>query len=172
MRYVPPARASNATLLNIASTKIQGTYYDKAYGRLTICLVPPASHSTGNAKVPSECARTLAEHPFKLSSEIVTAGGSPSPPMFIARYGQVSTAYLLFRHKNDSTFTASIGMRFPETAAHVPLIYWYWDAIFAEDGMAFAGNAWGAGLGVELSDPWAAGGLKKNAEVWFDKVEE
>ncbi|KAJ9091789.1 hypothetical protein QFC21_007092 [Naganishia friedmannii] len=40
----------------------------------------------------------------------------------------------------------------------------------AEDGMAFAGNAWGAGLGVAPSNPWANGGLKKNAEVWFDKV--
>lgn len=62
-------------------------------------------------------------------------------------------------------------MNFPETAAKIPSIYSQWEAIFAKDGMAFAGNAWGAGLGVKPSYPWAEGGLKQNAEVWFDKVE-
>lgn len=65
-----------------------------------------------------------------------------------------------------------MGMIFPQTNAQMPSIYGYWDAIFSREGMAFAGNAWGAGLGVEPSDPWAEGGPKQNAEVWFDKVVE
>ncbi|KAJ9118534.1 hypothetical protein QFC22_003753 [Naganishia vaughanmartiniae] len=167
-RRVPPVRASDATLPDMPIADIQGTYVDKAYGRLTICLVP-SGHPTGNPKIPSECAKTLADQPFDLSSKVL---GDGLAPMFIARCGQVSTAYLLFRHQNASTFTVSVGMHFPETKTDIPSIYWYWDAIFEKDGMAFAGNAWGAGLGVEPREPWGAGGLKRNAEVWFDKVGE
>lgn len=40
-------------------------------------------------------------------------------------------------------------------------------AYFGEGGMAFSGNAWGVGPGV---DPRSVeGGLRENAEVWFDK---
>ncbi|KAJ9118536.1 hypothetical protein QFC22_003755 [Naganishia vaughanmartiniae] len=149
----------------LTSSDIQGTYYNEAYGRITLCLASGLPNV--NSKTPSECKRTLADHPFDLSTDITDDATSPR---FIARFGQTSTMYLLFSHKNESSFIASMGMIFPQTDARMPSIYWYWDAIFAKEGLAFAGNAWGAGLGVKHSTPWADGGLKKNAEVWFDKV--
>jgi hypothetical protein len=165
---VPPARASNATPSELSSRDIQGTYFNEAYGPLTLCSVA-ASAPNGIVESINECDETLAKHPFDVSSDITDSG---SHPTLIARFGKTSTAYLLFRHKNESSFIVSMGMNFPQTNAQMPSIYGYWDAIFSREGMAFAGNAWGAGIGVEPSDPWAEGGPKQNAEVWFDKVVE
>lgn len=134
-------------------------YSDNAYGKIIICAVPsPASSTEGPLGGSAVCRDTLAHKPFPTAD--------PTIPTFIARFDKVASNYLLFTHHNGSVFTVTPSTFYPERNETIVSQFNSYDAIFTEDGMAFMGNAWGAGPGVEGKDPMVIG-VEGAAEVWF-----
>lgn len=152
-RSLPPKRPDDAAVPDVPLDTIPGTYTDPAYGEMVICSVTPT------ASQPSTGAETLAENPsHSLNASI---------PTYIAHFPKFWSSHLLFEHHNASTFLVRPRAFYPETKEGVVAQFEWFMAHFGEGGMAWGGNAWGAGPGVEERS--VESGLKKNAEVWFEK---
>lgn len=152
---LPPVRPVNATLPDVPLESIPGRYHDEGYGDITICAIP--AHGSTFSSV---CQETLANNPFPQQNLKV--------PTFIARYDKMAFDYLLFSHHNGSRFTVTASATFPEKNETIISQFETFDAIFADNGLAFTGNAWGAGPGVEGKES-SAMGVKEAAEVWFER---
>jgi hypothetical protein len=154
-RSLPPTRPEDAALPEVPLDSIPGTYTDPAYGNLVICPV------SANAKQSSICAETVANNPFV--GQVNTSG-----PTYLAAFPKFWSSHLLFTHHNGSLFTVRSSAHYPETGENVVAQFEWFQAVFAEGGVGFVGNAWGAGPGVEERD-WRGGDLRERAEVWFAK---
>jgi hypothetical protein len=110
----------------------------------------------------AECRETLAGNPFPIQSDV---------PSFVAYFPKFWFDYLLFTHRNGSTFTVTMSSTYAERNVTVPSTLGWHDAVFDGKGMAWTKGAWGAGPGVEERS--LANGLKEGAkegaEVWFEK---
>lgn len=148
-KSLPPLRPANATI-DIDLASIPGTYTDPAYGKVTICDLHGKS---------STCRKTLAGNPFPTQPANV--------PTFIAYFPEFWSDYLLFSHRNGSTFTVTASATYAETNVTVTSPHESFDAVFDGEGMAWTRGAWGAGAGVEEKS--LANGLEEGAEVWFKK---
>jgi hypothetical protein len=104
------------------------------------------------------CRQTLARNPFPID---------PNVPSFVAYFPKFWYDYLLFSHRNGSTFTVTFSATYAETNATVDYPFESHDATFNGQGMAWTRGAWGAGPGVEETS--VVNGLKEGAEVWFEK---
>lgn len=154
-----PTRPVNASPPEIPLAIIPGTYRDKAYGEIVICALPTSVNFTGGPPAESAvCRDTIAHNPFPTAD--------PTIPTFIARFDKVASNYLLFTHHNGSVFIVTPSTFYPERNETTISQFNSYDAVFTEDGMAFMGNAWGAGPGVEGKDPMVIG-VEGAAEVWF-----
>lgn len=152
-KSLPPTRPDNAAVPDVPLDTIPGTYSDPAYGEMVICSVTPT------ASQPPTCPETLADNPFPSINASI--------PTYIAHFPKFWSSHLLFEHHNASTFLVRPRAYYPETKEGVTAQFEWFMAYFGEGGMAFSGNAWGVGPGV---DPRSVeGGLRENAEVWFDK---
>lgn len=154
---LPPSRLIDASPLDIPLESIPGTYYDDAYGEIEVCAV---SSNSGTSSF--SCRETLVDNPFPLPK--------PGIPTFIAKYDKQAFDYLFFSHYNGSTFTVTPAAFFPERNETVVAQFEAFEAAFAEEGMAFGGNAWGAdaGAGGEGKNSLAVG-LREAAELRFEK---
>lgn len=158
---IAPPRPVNPSAPEIPLESIPGTYGDEAYGEIVICAVPPSVDGYEDRSPVSEvCRGTLLSNPFPTSD--------PAIPTFLAKFDKLSSDYLLFTHRNGSVFTVTPSTFYPERKEAVVSQFDSYDAIFTEDGMAFMGDAWGAGLGVEGKDPMRIG-VERAAEVWFER---
>lgn len=154
-KSLPPTRPEDATLPDLPLDSIPGTYTDPAYGELVICSVTPATNQ------PYSCTETLAGNPF-------TGQSNTTGPTYLAAFPKFWSSHLLFTHYNGSLFTVRSSAHYPETGQDVVAQFEWFQAVFAEEGVAFVGGAWGAGPGVEERD-WRSGKLEDVAEVWFAK---
>jgi hypothetical protein len=145
---LPPSRPANATI-DIDLDTIPGTYSDVAYGQLTICALDDKT---------DVCSKTLSGNPFPMNTDI---------PSFVAYFPKFWSDYLLFSHRNGSTFTVETSATYAETNVTLASPFESYDAVFNGQGMAWTRNAWGAGPGVEGRS--LASGSKEGAEVWFEK---
>lgn len=148
--------------------KIQGTYYDKAYGKIVVCAVP-ATMPDGFRVTQSLAAvheDTLASNPFTIDS----SKDNPRPT-YIARLPKHWSNYLLFKHVDGSTFIVTQNSWFPEYDVPATTVCAPFRASFTEDGMGWSGNVWGSWPEVDGSSR-LTGDIKVDAEVWFDKIEE
>ena len=142
-KSLPPARPNNATI-DVHLDSIPGTYVDAAYGEMTICAWNDKSRA---------CEKTLENNPFPEAASDV--------PAYIAYFPKFWCDYLLFTHRNGSTFTVTQSSTYTETNVTVPSPFESFDAVFDGKGMAWTRSAWGAGPGVE----------DQRVEVWFEKKE-
>ena len=140
-KSLPPSRPGNATV-DVDLSSIPGTYTDAAYGEMTICAL--------DEKIQA-CTTTLAGNPFPAQPADI--------PTFIAYFPKFWSDYLLFTHRNGSTFTVTQSATYTETNVTVPSPFESFDAVFHREGMAWTRGAWGAGPGVE----------DQSIEVWFEK---
>lgn len=104
------------------------------------------------------CRQTLAGNPFHIKTDV---------PSFVAYFPKFWSDYLLFTHRNGSTFTVETSATYAETNVTLASPFESYDAVFNGEGMAWTRNAWGAGPGVEKNSLEKA--LKEGAEVWFEK---
>jgi hypothetical protein len=144
---------------------LQGIYRSAAYGDVVLCAAPSPSQLESPplySETDVKCREIMSNHPFdgrQLSA----------PATYVGHYDGSNTMYLRFSHVNGSRYSVSLGQVFPQTGEKLPSIYGTWEAFISPDGIAYGGNAWGAGLGVAASvlDP---SDMQRTAEVWFDKA--
>lgn len=144
----PPPRPTNATI-GIDLKSVPGSYSDAAYGQMIICALDDKTDA---------CRQTLAGNSFTIH---------PDVPSFVAYFPKFWYDYLLFTHRNGSTFTVEMSVTYAETNVTLASPFPSFDATFDGEGMAWTRGIWGAGPGVEEAS--LANGLKEGAEVWFEK---
>ncbi|KAJ9096125.1 hypothetical protein QFC20_006500 [Naganishia adeliensis] len=164
----PRRQLALETPSEIPNANFQGIYHNPAYGNLVLCAAPLPS-SIGippSSKVDVKCRQIMSNHPF-------SARQLSAPATYVGHYEGPDTMYLRFSHVNASRYSASLGQVFPQTGEKLPSTYGTWDAVISPDGIAYDGNPWGAPTG-QLTGLAAmgldSGGLRRIAEVWFDKM--
>jgi hypothetical protein len=145
---LPPLRPTDA-IVDIDLDSIPGTYSDAAYGQMSICALHDKS---------AACSKTLAGNPFAIQNEV---------PSFVAYFPKFWLDYLLFTHRNGSTFAVTPSGTYAAMNVTVVAPFETYDAVFDGNGMAWTRGAWGIAPGVQ--DRSLANGLKEGGEVWFEK---